>query len=643
MAIAKVSKLGIAVLKEKKSQLIRLLHKYGNIEIIEEKNQNEIENTQYNDEYVKINNALELLNEYSEKKGFMEMFSPKKEYSLDELEDFSKSEKKKIAFNLNELKEKRKKLEGNLNSLQTTLEKLKNWEWLEIDLNIIKKWQYASLKTITGKVENLEILKNELQNKNLKYELIAKQSGNIFHGALIYLKSDDEIIYKLIGESGINLEEFEKPGLISKQVKEIKEELAMIQEEVSQIDEEILSLNSAQDELGLVLDSIALLIQEQKVNSSFYNTEYASFVKVWVPKGTMESLRKELSEKIKEIEIMEIPLDEDEEPPVLFAGNNFTTPFHLITNMYDAPTKKDFDPTPLFAPFFVIFFGFCLSDAGYGLIIILTSLFFVFNNKISNEAKQPAKLLLYCGFSTFVLGAMAGGWFGILIEEINNPLAKFLTRIKIVDPNRDSLIVLGFGLLLGAVQILWSKLISAYKNFLNKEPGETISDIVWFLYLCFFFPTVLKYAGYIEGHAWIYRGFFYMALIILVVKIIRSKANLFLKPLHGLLELYDTIGYLGDVLSYSRLMALGMATGGIALAVNLISGIVGDMIPVVGIFVQIVLLVVGHTFNIIMNMLGSFVHSLRLQFVEFFRKFFDGGGRTLKPFKTEFKYIKVKE
>ncbi|MFA5479048.1 MAG: V-type ATP synthase subunit I [Candidatus Muiribacteriota bacterium] len=646
MALQKVIKLGVIVLKEKKQELVRLLHKFGNIQFVSKDDKENISNTEKIDDKLindinQIKNALALIQEYGEKKGFADLFKPKKEYTLDKLEEFSKSTKKETAFLINEKRETLKSHESNLMFLEQNKEKYSKWEFTKIPFHISNNLIFTSIHFIAGNPDKFSLLEQKLSSENMPYELKTNQEGNTSYGVLFTLKEHEASAVRMAADSGLIVEYYDIDKSFDEEIAEIEKQIIQVTKEISNVKNEITELAEIEEELSTISDSIELVIEEKNALNKFAETEYTSYVKIWVAEKDSDKLRTYLSKNIQELEIMELPVEEEEKVPVIFSGNSFTSPFHAITSMYGIPDKGEFDPTPLFAPFFVLFFGYCLSDAGYGLVILLASIYGMTRKTIDKEVKKAMALMMYCGLSTMVIGALFGGWFGLPLDTMDNFVSRFLLSFKMVDPNKDALLILGIGLLLGVIQILWSKMIAAYKSFANGNMTAFFEEVLWFIYLGFFFPSVIKYAGYIEGMGWLYSGFLYMAIIMIVFYLVTDKSNIFLRPFLSGLKLYDTIGYFGDVLSYARLMALGLATGGVALAINLIAGIVGDMIPVVGIFIQIAILIFGHAFNLVMNILGSFVHSMRLQFVEFFRKFFEGGGTAFKPFKMTPKYVRV--
>ena len=339
-----------------------------------------------------------------------------------------------------------------------------------------------------------------------------------------------------------------------------------------------------------------------------------------MPQGCKINNNKEFIIKVR-------PEEENEQAPVLVQDNRVVEPFQSITNMYSVPNKHELDPNPVMAIFYILFFGLMLSDVGYGLLLTLGCLFFIKKKKYERGEGKLVKLLTYCGVSSVVWGFFFGSFFGDLI-----PIKGILNPLKDVMP------LMGLALLLGIVHIYTGMFMKAIQLIREKKVLDAICDIgFWYLLLTGVFLLVVPIVAGDIG-IWSEVGK-YLAIIGVVGVILtggRKEKNIFKKCTKGVSSLYDITSYLSDVLSYSRLMALCLSTGVIAQVVNLLGGLVG---PIPAIFVGII----GHGFNLANSALGSYVHTSRLQYVEFFGKFYEGGGKEFTPFKYKNKYTKIKE
>jgi len=313
------------------------------------------------------------------------------------------------------------------------------------------------------------------------------------------------------------------------------------------------------------------------------------------------------------------PLPE-EEPPVVLENPKPGKPFELITKLYGLPQRGSFDPTLPLAPFFFLFVGLCVSEAGYGLLVALLSFLYIKFAKPKGGLRQFLKLLGLLGVSTVILGTLVGGWFGFPVR-----------KLMVMDPLQDPLSFLYLALALGFIQVWFGTLLNLITGIKNKLYLQSICvQGGWLLLL----PSLVLFLGK-KGSIW---GIFTLVGAAGIVFFASPSRNPFARFFGGLYSLYDISRYLADVLSYSRLLALGLATTVIAMVVNnLCQTALG--IPWVGWLVAALIFVGGHMFNLAISFLGGFVHSMRLQFVEFFSKFFKSGGSPFKPFELESKFV----
>ena len=315
-----------------------------------------------------------------------------------------------------------------------------------------------------------------------------------------------------------------------------------------------------------------------------------------------------------------------------------------MTELYSSPTYRGIDPTPLLAPFFWIFFGMCLGDAGYALVVFGTILF-VFRKykKIAPGVKDFIRLFLFCSVSTFIYGVISGSFFGNFIDSFLPPLIPLKNSLMLVDPMTNPMQVLGISLLLGVVHLMFGLLIAAYDKLRHGEFIDAIgNDISWFLFIVGLCLYGVGLGGMLPPH-FIQVGGAMAVLggIIIFIYAGKGEPNIFKKVINGFLALYGSTSYLGDILSYSRLLALGFGSAVIGMVINLLGGLAAD-IPYIGWLIAIVVIIGGHIFSIAINILGSFVHPLRLQYVEFFGKFYTGGGEPFTPLTLSQEYVNVK-
>jgi V/A-type H+-transporting ATPase subunit I len=365
-----------------------------------------------------------------------------------------------------------------------------------------------------------------------------------------------------------------------------------------------------------------LLNEKGKVFTSglLGETERVFYLDGWICSSDIEKLKSRLEPYSGGIELyFRAPLPE-EDPPVVLENPKPGKPFELITKLYGLPRRGSFDPTLALAPFFFLFVGLCVSEAGYGLLVALLSFLYIKFAKPKGGLRQFLKLLGLLGVSTVILGTLIGGWFGFPVR-----------KLMVMDPLQDPLSFLYLALALGFIQVWFGTLLNLINGIKNKLFLQSICvQGGWLLLL----PSLVLFLGK-KGSIW---GIFTLVGAAGIVFFASPSRNPFARFFGGLYRLYDISRYLADVLSYSRLLALGLATTVIAMVVNNLSQTALG-IPWVGWLVAALIFVGGHLFNLAISFLGGFVHSMRLQFVEFFSKFFKSGGSPFKPFELESKFV----
>ncbi|MBQ7197199.1 MAG: V-type ATP synthase subunit I [Synergistaceae bacterium] len=430
-------------------------------------------------------------------------------------------------------------------------------------------------------------------------------------------------------------------------------------EEKEKISASITELEAKESELAAKMVELANanMLTVQKL-SDYYNslagryngtaksdeTESTMLTKFWLPANKAEEIKTKIEAISTDIDLTLSDPAPDEEPPSLLNNGSLVRPFNILTELYSSPTYRGIDPTPLLAPFFWIFFGMCLGDAGYALVVFGTILYvFKKYKKISVGVKDFIRLFLFCSVSTFIYGVISGSFFGNFVDSFVPILIPLKNSLMLVDPMTNPMQVLGISLLLGVVHLMFGLLVAAYDKLRSGDFINAIgNDISWFLFivgLCLFGVAT---GGMLPPH-FVQIGEL-MAIIGAVIIFFyagREKKGIINKIISGFLALYGSTSYLGDILSYSRLLALGFGSAVIGMVINLLGGLAAD-IPYVGWLIAIVVIIGGHIFSIAINILGSFVHPLRLQYVEFFGKFYSGGGEPFTPMTLSQEYINVK-
>ena len=373
-------------------------------------------------------------------------------------------------------------------------------------------------------------------------------------------------------------------------------------------------------------------------------TECTMLTKFWLPAEKADEIKTKIEEIGPDIELVLNDPAPDEEPPSLLNNGNYVRPFNILTELYSSPTYRGIDPTPLLAPFFWIFFGMCLGDAGYALVVFGTILYvFKKYKKIGTGVKDFIRLFLFCSVSTFIYGVISGSFFGNFIDSFVPVLIPLKNSLMLVDPMTNPMQVLGISLLLGVIHLMFGLLIAAYDKLRHGEFIDALGEnISWFLLIVGLCLFGVGLGGMLPPHfTQIGQAMAILGAVIIFIYAGKGEPNYFKKIINGFLALYGSTSYLGDILSYSRLLALGFGSAVIGMVINLLGGLAAD-IPYIGWLIAVVVIIGGHIFSIAINILGSFVHPLRLQYVEFFGKFYTGGGEPFTPLTLSQEFVNVK-
>lgn len=333
-----------------------------------------------------------------------------------------------------------------------------------------------------------------------------------------------------------------------------------------------------------------------------------------------------------------LPVKEGEEPPVDIDNGPLVKPFEAVTRLYGMPGYRDLDPTVFLAGFFFLFFGLSLTDVGYGLTLALLTGFALIFFKLDRSTRLFAQLLFMVGVGTVFVGVLFGGYLGLDMKF----MPEWLQKLQVFDPVGDPLPVFYLALALGVFHVMVGMILKIYSGARNSRFLDSALDQGPWLFMfsvgILYILTVVDYVSLVSIET--IGNLSLVAVLLIVLGSGRSGKGIIGKVIASASGLYAGVGYFSDILSYSRLLALGLATSALAYAVNLISGMVID-VPVVGIILAGIILVIGHVFTLAINTLGAFVHSARLQFVEFFGKFIAGTGRQFAPLRRRKKYLAV--
>lgn len=531
--------------------------------------------------------------------------------------------------------------------LNTLIEYLKSWERLDIPMSSTRTGKTSIFIGSFKKELTAEKLKNELavslpETEGIEVQIIhaTKLLTNVV--VLCYIDDGDKVAATL-KSLGFTFPDSPVKKLPSAAIKEYQEQIAQLEERKEEIIIQIGEYQSSYGDIRFVCDYFLAQIEKYKTLEKAGSTDKTIYMEGYVPDKDSDDLKFELEKRFCcQIEFSE-PDYESEDVPVLIENRSFAAGVESITDMYSPVSNRDIDPNPVMSFFYYGLFGMMLSDAGYGLLMVIAALVAKFRFKVEGSKKKTADFILYCGISTVIWGSLFGGFFGDLIPTI---CTSFLGMEKGPDlalwlsPLDNSVSMLLFSFLIGIIHLFVGLAMRFYTLCKRREYVAAVCDVI----PVYVFVTGLAIIGknFISPVSEKAKsvGMILLAAgaVLIILTAGRSAKNILGKLGGGFYALYNTTtGYLGDILSYSRLLALCLVTGVIANMVNMMGAMFGNIILFVIIFI------LGHALNITINLIGTYVHTSRLQYVEFFSKFYEGGGRVFTPFRFHSKYHKFKE
>ncbi len=531
-------------------------------------------------------------------------------------------------------------LNSESENLSTTLNMLTPWASLETPVEEIGGLQQATCLLGLIPSQHLEQTAEQLTELGAALQRLGAAAGK--HACIVVaLNENIADAQKLLRSAEFEPVNFEAmtgtvANLIDRHSKKLSQARKQLQDHYDKA--HLLSENLLN--LQILHDHYTNLLNREQTRGTAPATEHTVLLEGWVKKRNYPRLKKIVS-KFHASSLSKIEPAEDEEIPVEIENKNYIRPFEVITRLYGMPQHFEVDPTVFLAPFFAIFFALCLTDAGYGLVIIALMIFFI--KKMQGD-KKLMWMLGICSAATVVAGALTGGWFGDAIQQFIPVLKPLRAKMMWFDPFEKPMMFFGLSLALGYVQIMTGLIIAFVHNIKRKQYIAGLCDqFALLLMLNSIMIFAASKAKVLPVEIGKYFGIPALIPAAVIVLFSHREGGWGGRIGMGAYNLFSTIFYVGDVLSYIRLMALGMVTAGLAMAINIMAELVLGIPYGIGVVLMILVLVGGHGFNIAINALGAFVHTLRLQYAEFFPKFFVGGGKSFEPLNKEYKHIYIKK
>jgi len=472
-----------------------------------------------------------------------------------------------------------------------------------------------ALKALADSLDGLLTWQQASSDRSLRY-LLVMCHGSVKERALSALR---DLGFSTVSFRGMT-------GTAKENDKALAENLAALEKERQEIEQRIAGLGGKREALLEASDRAAIALRREEAKSRLVGTDKAFLLEGWLPADRCAEIEKTLKPFTCAIETREPTEDEYPQVPVQLKNNKLTRPLNMVTEMYSLPAYGTLDPNPLMAPFFILFYGIMMADMGYGLLMMIASVIISKKYRPKGTSGELFSLLGLCGISTFIMGALTGGFFGDFLTQlvaIVSPGTVFALP-KLFDPLDDLTMILIGSMALGMVQIVTGMAISLIEKCKRKKFLDAFfEEITWWTV---FIGIALLALG--KGAAVLYVG----CALVLLGPIVQGKGWGKLTGVFG--SLYNHVtGYFGDILSYTRLMALMLAGSVIAQVFNMLAAMPGNVIAF------IIISMLGNAMNFGLNLLGCYVHDLRLQCLEFFNKFYVDGGKPFRPMTLDTEYV----
>ncbi|HBP26285.1 MAG TPA: V-type ATP synthase subunit I [Acholeplasmatales bacterium] len=613
--IVPMKKVHLVALKDDQEKLMVNLQKCGELMLIASSEASEPVDT-YSEENIiqRTEKSLKFLKKYQEKQ---KLFGNFQEVSYSDFTNLDPKREERLT-KVEETEEGIAKLRSENDAVKESVLFLSVWQDFDIPLN--------KLDSSRSVIWHLGFV--EAKNQNRVQELMAETGSEIqFFGqgsegqALAFANyiDDDAGVMEKMRIMGFNEIKLPKDSrTVAEMISEKEGQISANNQEIKTLMQKMREFSSEINDLKLLNDQISSLkeIKEAPV----LRTVETVYLEGWVRSDRIKPLKTAIEEvtEFYDLELFD-PLPE-ENPPTCTKNNRFVESFEVITNMLGVPNSKEIDPNPVMSIWYWVIFGIMMGDVGYGLLMAIIMFLLIKLTHPKGNGLKLMKVLFFCSITTIIWGVLFGSYFGATWHPI------------LMEPMVDPLKMLILSLIIGGIHIISGLLIKAYSNIRQKKYLAAVADQ---------FSWIMIIAG---------AGMLFMPALATVGKIValtgaglilllagRAAKNPVAKLGLGLYSLYGISNYLSDILSYSRILALSLSTAVIAMVMNTLAGMLQTSI--IGIFFSLIVYIVGHSFNLVMGLLSAFVHASRLQYIEFFNKFYEGGGYEFKPLDLKLKYV----
>ena len=655
MAIVKMSKFDLVVFAEQRAKVLKKLQKFKEVSFVDIELHNENgelskdavegvtkyvnneELTHIDERLYQLSNAISIIKKYDERKTRLrDVIHGNENYTFDELaKKVLTYDWKKVSSELNKIGTQYSQIKSEISKKYMRYDEIDLWERLDVNPKELKNLKKVNtfLGTVPIKLKGSFIDGISELNKTY-YEELKIVKDEVYYLVISSIdESEKEKLTEVFRNSSFTVENLDIDAVpqdykneLQKEISELKKEKRRLKAQIKTYSEDLTDLQAVYEYMQ---NKKLRIVESEKLAQ----TENTILIKGWIPTEKVSEFEKVIKDEAGDNYYLTFTdADRDDATvPIKLKNGKVASTFENLTGMYAYPRYNEIDPTPLFTPFYILFFGMMGADVGYGLVLLLATMFVLKVVNLSSQMRKSIKFFFYLSFSVIFWGLLYGSYFGATIPGM----------WRLVDPASQYNDLLIGSILFGVVHIFVGLAIKAYMLIRDGKSLEAVYDVLfWYMALIggmLFLIFKLMNLSAVVANVSMWVMIAGMAGIVLTGG--REAKGVGAKLGGGLYSLYGISSYVGDFVSYSRLMALGLSGGFIASAINMIAGMISG--SWVGMIFIPVILIAGHLFNMFLSFLGAYVHTSRLMYVEYFGKFYEGGGKPFKDFRTENKYINL--
>jgi len=644
MAIVNMSKFNLFTFDDDRKKILDRFQKFEYVHLVETKNEDEDELTSItsSEELSEIDSIIkrskdnvELLSQFEEKENALKSLKNGNEnVKLSDLRKRALSFPfEKIDGEIKEVLAKKEKLQNKIQSIDAKIMELNPWRSLDVPVKEIENLEFV--ETRTGMIPNryAQEFEKKLEDFHLSYVEKLSQDKNYSYYLVFYDKSITDDVEEIIRSQGFTQVSIKTHKKVIDEINSLENEKESLNNEINTNHDGLKDFTKYIEDFKAVHDfysneRIKIISQDK-----FLKTKSLDLIEGYIPEHKVSEFEEEIQKVVGNNYYIQVKEADRNSPevPIMLKNNSFVRPFEMMTEMYSMPRYNEIDPTPFFAPFYFIFAGIMVGDFGYGLLLFLGTLIALKTFNLSDKNRRFIKFFNYLSISTMIFGLIFGSVFGGAIEIPG-----------IIDPAEDSVILVIISLIIGGIHIFFALGIKAYMDIRDGKPKDALFDVgFWYMALIGIIGFLLQ--GVLEFLA-PYKNVFLLVMILGMIGIVltggrkeKSKAG---KIGWGIYSLYGITSYLGDFVSYLRLMALVLSGSFLGLAINIISGMLFGS-GILGKVGAIIIFVVFQLFNAFLSYLSAYVHTARLTYVEMFNKFYEGGGVPFRKMIEESDYFNI--